>query len=155
MSQNLISLSLSDEQLSAAAAALWALECAFDELISLDVDERLGLLRMGPKSEVFCRQTLSVLAHNPQLVPPSLKLHEAQADLLALDRLRPLLVRLQRLAERGQDTEAALGSDVMDVSLEGYALIKASGSNEGLEGLRRELTSRFAKTRRAPAPVAA
>ena len=155
MSQNLISLSLSDEQLSAAAAALWALECAFDELLSLDAEERRGLLRMGPKSEVFCRQTLSVLAHSPQLAQPGLKLREAQADLLALDRLRPLLVRLQRRAERGQDTEAVLGSDIMDVALEGYALLKASGRNEGLDGLRRELASRFAKTRRAPAPVEA
>ncbi|MGH8076913.1 MAG: hypothetical protein ACREPE_06270 [Lysobacter sp.] len=155
MSQNLISLSLSDEQLSAAAAALWALETAFDDLISLDADERRGLLRMGPKSEVFCRQTLSVLAHNPQLIPASLKVSEAQADLLALDRLRPLLDRLQRLAERGKDTEAVLGSDIMDVALEGYGMLKAAGSNEGLDGLRKDLSSRFAKTRRAPAPAEA
>jgi hypothetical protein len=155
VSQNLISLTLSDEQQSAAAAALSALETAFAGLISLDGDERRSLLRMGPKSEVFCRQTLSVLAQNPQIVPPSLNLVEAHADLLALDRLRPLLDRLQRLAERGQDTEAALGSDVMDLALEGYGLLKVSGRNQGLEGLRKELSSRFAKSRRAPAPAEA
>lgn len=155
MSQNLISLSLSDEQQAAAAAALTALETAFAALISLDSDERRSLLRMGPKSEVFCRQTLSVLAQNPQILPPSLNLGEAQADLLALDRLRPLLDRLQRLAERGQDTEAALGSDVMDLALEGYGLLKVSGRNQGLEGLRKELSSRFAKSRRAPAAAGA
>ena len=155
MSQNLISLTLSDEQQSAAAAALTALETAFAALISLDGDERRSLLRMGPKSEVFCRQTLSVLAQNPQIVPPSLNLVEAHADLLALDRLRPLLDRLQRLAERGQDTEAALGSDVMDLALEGYGLLKVSGRNQGLEGLRKELSSRFAKLRRAPVPAEA
>ena len=155
MSQNLISLTLSDEQQSAAAAALTALEAAFAGLMSLDGDERRSLLRMGPKSEVFCRQTLSVLAQNPQIVPPSLNLVEAHADLLALDRLRPLLDRLQRLAERGQDTEAALGSDVMDLALEGYGLLKVSGRNQGLEGLRKELSSRFAKSRRASVPAEA
>jgi len=155
VSQNLISLTLSDEQQSAAAAALTALESAFAALISLDGDERRSMLRMGPKSEVFCRQTLSVLAQNPQIVPPSLNLVEAHADLLALDRLRPLLDRLQRLAERGQDTEAALGSDVMDLALEGYGLLKVSGRNQGLEGLRKELSSRFAKSRRAPVPAEA
>lgn len=64
----------------------------------------------GPKSETFCRQTLTVLAQNPQVIPPSIDLAEAQADLAALDRLRPRLARLQRLAERGQDSEDALGS---------------------------------------------
>ncbi|GAB3727428.1 hypothetical protein GCM10028794_00010 [Silanimonas algicola] len=43
---------------------------------------------------------------------------------------------------------AALGSDVMDVALEGYALIKVSGRAQGLDELRRELGLRFAKSRR-------
>lgn len=49
---------------------------------------------MGPKSEAFCRQTLTVLAQNPQVIPPSIDLAEAQADLAALERLRPRLARL-------------------------------------------------------------
>ena len=96
-----------------------------------------------------------MLAQNPQIVPPSLGLGEAQADLGALDRLRPVLDRLQRLAERGSDTEMALGSDVMDVALEGYGLLKVSGKNQGLDGLRKELSSRWAKTRRAVEPAEA
>ena len=96
-----------------------------------------------------------MLAQNPQIVPPSLGLVEAQADLGALDRLRPVLDRLQRLAERGSDTEMALGSDVMDVALEGYGLLKVSGKNQGLDGLRKELSSRWAKTRRAVEPAEA
>ena len=155
MSQNIISLDLSDAQLSIALDALTALEGALTGLISLDADERRRLTKMGQKSEVFCRQALSVLEQNSQIVPPSLNLREAQADLGALDRLRPVLDRLQRLAERGSDTEMALGSDVMDVALEGYGLLKVSGKNQGLDGLRKELSSRWAKTRRAAAPAEA
>lgn len=155
MSQNIISLDLSDAQLSIALDALTALEGALSGLISLDADERRRLTKMGQKSEVFCRQALSVLAQNSQIVPPSLNLREAQADLGALDRLRPVLDRLQRLAERGSDTEMALGSDVMDVALEGYGLLKVSGKNQGLDGLRKELSSRWAKTRRAAVPAEA
>lgn len=155
MSQNIISLDLSDAQVSIALDALTALEGALSGLISLDADERRRLTKMGQKSEVFCRQALSVLAQNSQIVPPSLNLREAQADLGALDRLRPVLDRLQRLAERGSDTEMALGSDVMDVALEGYGLLKVSGKNQGLDGLRKELSSRWAKTRRAAVPAEA
>ena len=70
--------------------------------------------------------------------------------------MRPVLDRLQKIAERGSDTEIALGSDAMDVALEGYGLLKLSGKNQGLDGLRKELSSRWSKTRRpAEAAVAA
>ena len=156
MSQNLVSLVLSNEQLAQAEQAVTALEQALAGLVSLSIGERRRLPKMGQKSEVFCRQTLRVLAQNPQVVPPGLALAEAQADLLALDQLAPLLDRVQRLAERGRDTEMALGADVMDVALEGYALLGVSGKQQGLDGLRKELSSRWARSRSAePEPAEA
>ena len=154
MSQNLVSLVLSNEQLAQAEQAVTALEQALAGLVSLSIGECRRLTKMGQKSEVFCRQTLRVLAQNPQIVPPGLALAEAQADLLALDQLAPLLDRLQRLAERGRDTEMALGADVMDVALEGYALLGVSGKQQGLDGLRKELSSRWARSRSAEAEPA-
>lgn len=150
MSQNLINLTLSDAQLDAVDQALTDLETQLVALVAMNATQRRKLARMGDKSEAFCRQTLSVLTQNPQVVPPSLKLTEAQADLVALDRLRPRLQRLQRLAERGADSETALGSDIMRCALDGYALLKVAGRNQGLEGLRKELGTRFAKNGRAP-----
>ena len=147
MSQNLISLTLTDEQLAAADQALAALEGVFAQLVALDGDERKGLNRMGGKSEQFCRQTLDVLGQNPQIVPASVGLADAQADLVALDRLRPRLKRLQKLVERTEDSETALGSDIMSLALEGYALLKVAGKNQGLEALRKELSGRFNKSR--------
>jgi hypothetical protein len=150
MSQNLLSLTLTDAQIADIDAALSTLEKAFSGLISLTQDQRRGLTKMGPKSEAFCRQALTVLAENPQVIPPSVDLKEAQADLAALDRLRPRLARLQRLTERAEDTDVALGSDVMALSLEGYALLKVAGRNQGLEGLRKELSARFSKSASRP-----
>jgi len=147
MSQNLLSLQFTPAQLADVDNALAALENALTGLVSLTADQRRSLVRMGPKSEAFCRQTTTVLAQNPQVIPPSLSLAEAQSDLAALDALRPRLTRLQRLTERAQDTDEALGSDLMSFALEGYALLKVSGRNQGLEGLRGELSSRFAKSR--------
>lgn len=155
MSQNLVSITLSETQLMAAGNALTDLETQLSALIALDVNKRRKLMRMGDKSETFCRQTINVLKQNPQVVPPSVNVAEAQSDLAALDQLRPLLQRLLRLAERASDTEIALGSDAMNVALQGYALLKVAGKNQGLEGLRRELGSRFAKTARQVEPVPA
>ena len=148
MSQNLVSLTLSDTQLSTIDQCLGDMEAQLTDLIAMNTAQRRSLARMGDKSETFCRQTINVLAQNPQIVPPSLRLAEAQADLAALDRLRPRLQRLLRLTERASDTEIALGSDIMNAALQGYALLRVAGKNQGLEGLRKELGSRFIKAPR-------
>ncbi|WP_242691127.1 hypothetical protein [Lysobacter enzymogenes] len=110
MSQNLVTLEVSDDQLAAAHAALSQLETVLFGLVSLSPDDRRRLAKMGPKSEAFCRQAVRVLQQNPQVVPPSVDVAGALLDLRTLDRLSPLFVRLQRLAERGDDTELALGA---------------------------------------------
>jgi hypothetical protein len=153
MSQNLISLALDDDTLGSIDAALNTLETAFIGLLALTPEQRRSLTRMGDKSEAFCRQTLNVLAQNPQVLPPSYDLAEAQEDLSAIDRLRPRLMRLLRLTERAEDSSAALGSDVMCAALEGYALLRISGRNQGLEGLRDALSVRFGNRRRSPSPA--
>lgn len=150
MSQNLIELALSDDEVKSIGDALTTLEKALSGLIALDIEERRGLVRMGPKSEQFCRATLTTLEQNPQVVPPSLGLSDAKADLAAYDRLRPLALRLQQLAQKAEDTQIALGSDVMSLALEGYALLKVAGRNQALENLRRELGARFSKPSRQP-----
>ncbi|MHB8911609.1 MAG: hypothetical protein ACYC42_02920 [Lysobacter sp.] len=148
VSQNLVSLTITDDQLAAALAGLAQVEAALPGLVSLDPGERKSLLHMEQKSEVFCRQTVRVLGQNPQIVPASLDLRGAQADLAALDQLRPVLERLQRLVSRAEDTTTALGSDIMDVALDGYGQLKLSGAAHGLDDLRKELSTRWAKTRR-------
>lgn len=155
VSQNLISLEVSHQQLETVRTALDQIEAALPGLVSMETGDRRGLMLMGPKSEAFARQTLRVLEQNPKIVPPSLDLPAAQADLGAYDRLRPVLERVQRLARQLDDTVALLGSDVMDVALEGYSHIKLSGGAMGLDELRRDLGGRFAKQRTRTAKPAA
>ena len=161
MTQNLVTLNLTDAQLSAVDAALVELEKQLSGLITLPAATKRSLRKMGPKSEAFCRQALRVLEQSPQIVPANVPLADAVADLAALDVLRPIMVRLSRLSERAADTEIALGSDVMTVALQGYSLLKLTGRAEGLETLRQSLGERFAKTARpqptpqTPLPLAA
>jgi hypothetical protein len=103
---------------------------------------------MGDKSEAFCRQTLTVLTQNPQVVPPSLDLAEAQRDLANLDALRTRGSRIRQLLGRVEDSEMALGSDVMNASLEGYALLKVLGKGSGLDALRQGISARFMRSNR-------
>ena len=127
------------------------LATALPGLVAIPDSERRNLIYMGPRSEVFVRQTLRVMAANPQIVPPSLDLAGASADLATLDRLRPLLEDLHKLAVRLSDTVDLLGSDAMDVALDGYAQLKLSGGDHGLDDLRRQLGTRFRRGRREAA----
>ena len=148
MTQNLTSIVLTDAQVQAADAALTEIENQMVDLISLDPTRRRRMKRMGDKSEQFTRLAIGGLVQNPQVVPPSIDVAGAQSDLVSLDRLRPLVRRLKRLTERAVDTEAALGSDLMDIALKGYKLLDLAGKGQGLESLRKELGERFAKTSR-------
>ncbi len=143
MTKNLMSLTLSADDLDAVDAALTTLEARLAGLISLRVETHCGMAKMGDKSEAFCRRTLAGLAQNPQIVPPGFDLTESLADLAAADALHPRLLRLRRLAERAEDSELALGCDVMVAALQGDALLKAAGRADGLEGLRQGLSARL------------
>ena len=91
MSQNLLSLTLTDDQISAINNALTALEAATTGLIAMDNATRRQLTKMGDKSEAFVRQTLLVLEQNPDIVPAALGFAEAQADLRRNKGQRPIL----------------------------------------------------------------
>lgn len=91
---------------------------------------------------------MRAMAANPQIVPSSLDVAGARADLDALDALRPPLEQVQRLHAMLEDTVALLGHDVMDVAYDGYQQLKLSGAAHGLDDLRRELGAQFSRSRR-------
>ena len=153
--QNLITLNLSEQDLADFDTALATLRRLMAPMVVLQPDDRRELNKMGPKSEAFCDQTLDLLGNNPGIVPPNLGLDGALADRKALDQLRPRFAALRQLTEKADDTEMALGSDIMTVALEGYRLLIVSGKGEALKSARKELSARWAKTRRAAEPATA
>lgn len=150
--QNLITLVFTDQDLADIDAALATLRRVSAPFVALEPQERRELNKLGPKSEAFVDETLTVLQNNPQIIPPNLGLDEALADKAALDQLRPRLQQLRQLVERADDTEMALGSDVLNVALEGYRLLAVSGKGESLKSARRALSRRFSRSRREPEP---
>lgn len=145
--QNLISLNLATADLTTVDGAIKTLEDKLTGLIDLSPEQRRSAVKMGEKSEAFCRKATEVLGQNPGVLPANFNLAEVKRDLAAFDALRPRLMRLARLVERLEDSQLALGSDVMSASLEGYAFLKIAGKGEGLDSLKRELSARFKSTK--------
>ena len=145
MSQNLISFQPSATDLTAIDGALKTLEEKLVGLIGLSVEQRSTLMKMGDKSEAFCRQAVELLSNNPGVLPANFNLQEMRRDLVGFDTLRPRLARMEKLLERMQDSQLAMGSDLMTAALEGYTYLKIAGKGEGLESARRTLSARFSR----------
>ena len=155
MSQNLISFQPSAADLTAVDAALKTLEEKLAGLIDLSTEQRSTLMKMGDKSEAFCRKAVEVLGNNPGVLPANFSLAELRRDLAGFDTLRPRLVRFEKLYEKMRDSQLALGSDLMTGSLEGYAFLKVAGKGEGLDTARQALSARFSRGRRKKVEEAA
>lgn len=108
--QNLIDFELSAEAMAEIDAALDSLEAQLVLLRGLDPDQRRSLVKMGDKSEAFCRQALVAFTQNSDILPRNFDVEGYQRDLATLEALRPLRQRLARLLERLEDTEMALGA---------------------------------------------
>ena len=155
MSQDLVSLQFAPADLDAVDSALAVLEAKLEALVTLTATERRKAIKMGDKSEVFCRQTELVLRQNPGIVPSNFDLAGLQEDLTALDALRPRLQRLRALTDRADDTELALGSDILSASLDGYALAKVGGKGTALDTLKDAMQTRLSRKPRKPGTPAA
>ena len=151
MSQDLVSLQFAPADLDAVDSALAVLEAKLEALITLTAAERRKAIKMGDKSEVFCRQTELVLRQNAGMVPADFELAEFQQDIATLDALRPRLQRLRALTDRADDTELALGSDILSASLDGYALTKVFGKGTSLDTLKEAMKTRLSRKPRKPA----
>ena len=132
----------SQTKLPYGAGALTALEVGFVGLLALTPDQRQMLTKMGDKSEAFCRKADAVFGENLGILPANFDLPAYRRDLATMDALRPRLARLSKLSQRGDDTQMAVGSDLMTHALEGYAVLKVTGKGQGVDDLRKMLASR-------------
>lgn len=101
MTQDLITLDISDADWTAIDDALATLEDKLgSKLLDLTIDQRKQLTKMGDKSEAFGRQTLITARLNIVKLPAdaAADLTIEEADLVALDKIRPRLARLTALA---------------------------------------------------------
>jgi len=156
MTQVLIALGIMDAYWTAIDGALTTLETKLgDKLLDLTVEQRSRLTKMGDKSEAFCRQALITGRQNAGKLPTdaAADLTAEEADLADLDKLRPRLARLTALTEKADDSEVAIGSDIMVFSLTLYGILKAIGAGAGLDALKAQMGARFTRGPRTPRPA--
>ena len=148
MPQNLVSLDISADEIAAMDQAIATLEALTKPFITLSTDDKNSLFKMGDKSVAFCQQTALVLAQNKDALPPSFDYSEMEDDLAAYAALQSRVLRIREVLAKLDDTQMALGSDVMVAASEGYALMKLFGKAEGLSELQQAMRVRRPGRRR-------
>jgi hypothetical protein len=141
MPQNLVSLDISADDLAAMDQAIATLETLTKPFITLSADDKSGLVKMGDKSVAFCQQTALVLAEQGDPAA-HLRLRRDGDDLAAYAALQSRVLRIREVLAKMDDTQTALGSDVMVAASEGYALMKLFGKAEGLSELQQAMRVR-------------
>ncbi|MUV12590.1 hypothetical protein [Noviluteimonas gilva] len=148
MQQDLVSMVVSKELQAQLLQLIQQIKDLLPDLISLESGQRRSHLMMGPGSDRYVRVSLTAMAQNPDILPRSIDINAALADLEAMDNLTVVLKAMQHLTGMIEDTVAALGSDAMVTANLGYGLMQTVGKAAGLEEVVKELSYRHARKRR-------
>jgi len=140
-----IDITLTTEQVAAIVAAMDTLELALPFLVSLTVDDRQRLFKLGTRSEGFVNEALSAALQHSDYVPPAVGLVELQRDLALRQALLPIVQRARVIYTKLNDTWMLAGADAMQSATAIYRVLRAQ-RGEGLDVTLNVLKQRFAKS---------
>ena len=149
-----ITATLTDKDIQEIKAALQQIQAKLPFLVTLSVEERRKLVKMGDKSLAFVKNSLTAAQSNRDILPASFDLDEFGRDYQLATKLTELLIGLQQLTEQVDDTLMAVSSEAMTSSLTVYDYVKtAAKKTPGLKTLAEQLGERF-KAIKAKSPKA-
>jgi hypothetical protein len=139
-----ITATLSDKDIQEIKTALQTIQQKLPFLITLSVEERRKLVKMGDKSLAFVKNSLTAAQSNGDILPASFDLDEFVRDYQLATTLTELLIGLRQLTEQVDDTLMAVGSEAMTSSLTVYDYVKtAAKKTPGFKSLAEQLGERF------------
>jgi hypothetical protein len=158
MAQNLVSLKLTDAELTTLNGALDTIQTTLaGRTVSLDPGQRRTLVKMGDKTRPFCEDAVAALQSNSAALPPGFALGELADDMTDFEKLNPFFDRLTTVRELVDDTLKAISSDVMTNCIAGVGVLKALNKlnpalDESLKNLSNVRRKKAAKKSKPPTP---
>jgi hypothetical protein len=139
-----INTTLSDADLQDIQQAIDTIQQKLPFLITLTLDERKRLYKMGDKRLAFVQNSLNAAQSNRNILPASFDLEGFTNDYRLATSLADLLMRLNQLTEQVDDTLLAVGSEAMGSSLTVYDYVKtAAKKTPGLKAIAEQLGNLF------------
>lgn len=145
MNNDLVKGELSAEQQQSIMNLIAQIQSQLPFLIDLTVEDRRSLPKLGNKSRAFVDQGLVLASQNTGILPRSFDLDEYRRDVNLVRQLEPLVLAMEQLTGRLEDTFLAAGSDAYSQTLMVYQAAKLAGKNGSLEQHLDGLSRRFAR----------
>lgn len=142
---NKVSVTISEEASANIQKAITVLLQNLPELINLTNEERQVNPKMGDKTVAFVSKNLEYSKQNPRVVPGFLDMVEFEKDVVAVTELKKVLIPLQQLVEKLDDTTMQAGSEAYTAALIFYNAVKgaAKAGEPGMKTIYEDLKSRF------------
>lgn len=122
---NKVSVEISPADLQAIKDAIAVLVAKLDpNLISLTVEERRSLNKMGEASRPFVGKVMDYLDTNPELISPFNKVDEMKKDWTLINQLGPLYNILNQIVTNLDDTLMEAGAELLDQGNIYYASVQ-------------------------------
>jgi hypothetical protein len=143
---------LSDTDLQEIQQAIDLIQNKLSFRVTLTLDERKRLYKMGDKRLAFVQNSLNAAQNNRNILPASFDIDGFSNDCRLASNLTELLMRLNQLTEQVDDTLMAVGCEAMSSSLTVYDYVKtAAKKTPGLKAIAEQLGTLFkAIKNRAP-----
>jgi hypothetical protein len=125
MYSNLISTSISQEQINEIIAAIDRINAKLPTLVSLTNEELSSLPKVSYKNIDFIHEVLDFADTYPDLVPPHIDVQEIRKDLRLIESLTKILVPMKKLVKKLEDSTLLAGSEAYIPSLAIYNSVKA------------------------------
>lgn len=143
--ENKVSITISDEAMTENLEAVKTLNGNLQGLINLTDEERQTLAKMGDKSVAFVNKNLEYAKKNPHIVPTFLDIQEFEKDVVVVNDLKKMMIPLQQLVEKLDDTTMQAGSEAYTAALIFYTAVKgaAKAGVPGMKTVYEDLQARF------------
>lgn len=133
MTDNKLSITLTQAQIDAVKGAINTIQQNLPMLIGLTTEERVALPKINVNNKIFVEDCINAMENNATLLPSYFNTAELKKDLTLYQQLDPLLMEINKLVEKLDDTQVLAGSEAYITSLAAYRHFEAA-ANAGIPG---------------------
>ena len=126
MYSNLISTSISEEQIKEITRAIDRINAQLPTLVTLSNEEISSLPKVSYKNIDFIHEVLDFADTYPDLIPSHIDVQEIRKDLQLIESLSKILKPMKKLVKKLEDSTLLAGSEAYIPSLAIYNSVKAA-----------------------------
>jgi len=132
---NLISTSISQNEIDEILAAIERINKLLPNLITLTNEEKASLPKVSYSNIDFVNEVLDMAERNPDQVPASIKIREIRKDIELIESISKILRPLKQLEKKLEDSVLLAGSEAYIPSLAIFNSVRMGTRTSQTQGM--------------------